>query len=258
MKQFVLSKNLDSNRSIVLSGKDFRYLIQVRRMQIGDELDVCTVDGNRIVMRVSSIITNGGNEVLLVQTDFAVSSCNTVQESVEVWLFQWLTKNSKFDGIVRQATEMGVSRIIPVLGEFCIPDGAGNTKQERWQRIIREARQQSGSLVQTTVDSPCTVQQALEVWKHNRMDNSLALLLCEQPFADNTLYGYLKEKPEIVALAIGAEGGISVSECDILMQTQFMPLHFKTNILRAETASLYAVAAVQSALMEYDSWHVNV
>ena len=48
--------------------------------------------------------------------------------------------------------------------------------------------------------------------------------------------------------AVGSEGGISPSECELFLSRGFKAVHFNTNILRCETASLYAAAAIQSAL----------
>ena len=50
------------------------------------------------------------------------------------------------------------------------------------------------------------------------------------------------------ALAVGCEGGISDEERSVLFEAGFMPLHFTTNILRAETASLYGIAVIQQFL----------
>ena len=58
----------------------------------------------------------------------------------EVTLLQCLPKGSKMDSIVRQATEEGVARIVPLLSERTIPQGVGQAGRfGRWQRIAREA-----------------------------------------------------------------------------------------------------------------------
>ena len=57
-----------------------------------------------------------------------------------------------------------------------------------------------------------------------------------------------EEEPEKIALAVGCEGGFSPKEFEILKQADFLPLHFNTNVLRAETAALYGIAVLQQLL----------
>jgi 16S rRNA (uracil1498-N3)-methyltransferase len=61
----------------------------------------------------------------------------------------------------------------------------------------------------------------------------------------------------LAALAIGPEGGMSARELDLLASAGFSCVHFRTNILRAETAAIYALAAVQSALTESEKWQLK-
>ena len=68
----------------------------------------------------------------------------------------------------------------------------------------------------------------------------------------------LAKKPSHIVLAIGAEGGISPMEAAILRETSFQTVHFKTNVLRAETAALYAIAAAQTTINEADQWQLPV
>ena len=67
----------------------------------------------------------------------------------------------------------------------------------------------------------------------------------------NDIEDYKKSK---IAFAVGCEGGISPKELEILKQNEFNPIHFRTNILRAETATLYSFAVLQSAIMEFTEW----
>ena len=63
-----------------------------------------------------------------------------------------------------------------------------------------------------------------------------------------------QEKKTIAALAVGCEGGISPEEMEILLEKEFVPVHFDVNILRCETASIYGLAALQSAFLEKELW----
>ena len=183
----------------------------------------------------------------------------------ELWLFQFVPKAQKIDLIVRQAAECGVSRIVPVKGEYS-PPSQGRT--ERWQRIIREARQQSGSPTATLIQEPLGAHEAAALWRgQSAALRSAAFMLCEKPEGNASScspfsrIGDAVQKAggplQRIALAVGCEGGISPGERILFEQSGFMPIHFKTNILRTETAALYGLAALQSAVTEYEKWKLN-
>ena len=191
----------------------------------------------------------------------------------ELWLFQFLPKPQKMDLIVRQATECGVRYIVPIAGEYSLKNDSSGRK-ERWERIIREARQQSGSAIATEIKNVVSVGAAAEMWKKvvetmsktassSNLDNSAqtapenaanainscAFLLDENPsVGKGTLTRIFKANVTAAALAVGCEGGMSEQEKKVLLEAGFMPLHFMTNVLRAETASLYGIAVIQQFL----------
>lgn len=82
-------------------------------------------------------------------------------------------------------------------------------------------------------------------------------MLTEKDEAADGLFYCLAERPDAVVLAVGAEGGISVAERELLKKYGFCPVHLHTNILRAETAAVYSIAAVQTLLMEGEKWRLN-
>ena len=130
---------------------------------------------------------------------------------------------------------------------------------ERFWRIIKEARQQSGSPVDTVVMEPTPLAEALNTLKTLVPAATTAFALCSE--AVGTSVGFhqlLAEKPSHIVLAIGAEGGISPAESAALREAAFQTVHFKTNVLRAETAALYAIAAAQTTINEADQWQLPV
>ncbi len=191
---------------------------------------------------------------------------------IEYWLFQFLPRPQKFELIVRQATECGVAVIVPVVGDFSEKSSAQallGAKKDRLDRIIKEARQQSGSPVDTKVIEPLSLENALELWKktcesekeqqgdsldaHSR-NKSVAFVLSERGDCDGNLRAVVEDAGGFncikrAAIAVGSEGGISPGEVKFLEEKGlFQPIHFAVNILRCETAALYGIAAVQSEI----------
>lgn len=272
MRQYISHDNLDSNGLLSISGKDFRYLRSVLRLSVGDmihvrlpngtlqPMTVCKIDekSKKIALQVCDLQENtqaGENQP--EETD-SIESCEFI-------LFMSVPKSSKFDLIVRQATECGVARIIPVQSEFS-QKGAEkmNFRSERFERIIKEARQQSGSPVNTKIEDCISLSKACDLWKnetenlseseklavvlYERNDSTVTIseacrrVLNEQNSSDSENSSGLKK----AALFCGSEGGISPNEVEVLGKAGFVPVHLKTNILRCETAALYGIAALQT------------
>ena len=285
MRQYISQKNLDKNGLLEISGKDFRYMRQVLRLKAGDMVSVRLPDGNlqnmtlcraddsekKLVLQVCASKNEAGRNELgknfkTFNSENPVENTAEQNESengqIEYYLFMFVPKSSKFDLIVRQATECGVSKIIPVASDFS-QKGAEkmNFRGERFERIIKEARQQSGSAVNTTVENAVSVSKMCEIWK-NEIQESVSgdygvfgFVLYERS-EFTTDFDSAFEKARIAsksknlkkcAVVCGSEGGISPDEIKKLLDCGFYAVHFKTNILRCETAALYGTAVLQNA-----------
>lgn len=263
MRQFICKDKLDSKGRIFIQGKDLRYLSQVLRLTRGDVIDVRFADGSLFSMEAISF---SSKEIVLQKTDllqekqdvtnFVVQGVtanavaeNSVCNNTEFWLFSFMPKLQKIDIIVRQATECGVSVIIPILGDFS-QKGVSLDRSDRLERVVREARQQSGSAVDTQVTSVLSLDEALDKWKAyvQTKESSMGLLLNEDPEAGDSINELLHNHKQVVGLACGCEGGMSPSEIEKLQKAGFCNLHLKTNVLRAETAAIYGIAAVQTVI----------
>lgn len=271
MRQLVLDVAPDGNGRVRLGERDWRYLAQVLRKETGDVIDARLGDGRLRTMRIEAI-DRRAKTVTLVALDgdrdadmpCAGESMPAISEMPPdfppIILFQWILKGPRMDQVVRQATETGVCAIVPVAGERCLSsdaDNVGGGKTGRWERIVREALQQSGSPVPTKVLSPVPPSGVKAAWNDLAGRSSVALVLTEAPLARKSLHGYLCSAVGPVAIAVGPEGGMTQAEIALLTDAGFSCVHFKTNILRAETAALYGIAAVQSVLLESVNWQLK-
>ena len=175
MRQLIIQKNQDKNGLVIIEGKDFHYLRQVLRVKTGDMVKLRMPDGSLQNSTVCKIDDSSKKITLQVCAPLrqvqGPQNCAIPEAlegpSIEFSLFQFIPKPQKLELIVRQATECGVKNIIPVISEYA---QKGNVqavvggKKERLERIIREARQQSGSPTDTTVFEPVTVEEAVELW----------------------------------------------------------------------------------------------
>lgn len=270
MRQFIVSSVPDKNGIISVSGKDFRYLRQVLRVKIGDMINVRLLDGTLSNTTVCNILENQkqiqlqicqkGSADESVTRGVQAEQISSANASIEYWLFQFIPKASKMEQIIRQATECGIKNIVPVIGEYSQKNNVlamESSKKDRFLRIVREARQQSGSPVETTILDAVTLKEAISLWNEETLADGekAAVVLWECCEQTKTVHEVLsKSDIKKVAIVIGSEGGISPSEIQELSLNGFIPIHFDTNILRCETAALYGIAAVQCALLENKKW----
>ena len=270
MKQFILNSMPDKNGQLRFEGGDYRYLARVRRLAPGEYFPALLPGASDSVnVRVLSVDKN----VLIGEISDERNAVAAVPKNTlpPIFLFQSLPKGEKMDIIVRQAAEGGLEQIVPFMSEFSAVKNIKNTghKFTRWERIIKEARQQSGSTAHTVIRQPLSIDGLFSFWEELSSQKSgvLGLLFHHlplepqpspqgegSPLENASLHGYLYNEPEIVALAIGPEGGFSPSEAQRFMAAGFKPVIIGETILRTETAALYAQAAVRVLLLERDSW----
>ena len=271
MRQLIIENKQIRKGLIELEGKDYRYLRQVLRVRPGDMISVRLPDGSLNNATVARVDEAERRVVLQLCADTGKTITRGVQAdqlnasaavngalAVEYWLFQFLPRPQKFELIVRQATECGLSVIVPVIGEYTEKSSAqalAGAKRERLDRIIKEARQQSGSPVETKVLEPVTLEQALDLWRTSAGDQGdLAFVLSERDDCSGKLRESVQKAGGLegikrAAIAVGSEGGISPDEVKALEEKGlFQPIHFAVNILRCETAALYGIAAVQTEI----------
>ncbi len=299
MRQFVLTQNLAKDGTLWINGKDFKYLAQVLRLKTGDSIQARLPDGslcqlelvikekNRLLLSkikniqpsaspnseengetvAGSTYVGGVKAASIEQCEQLIEQNGSVRGfGTAIWLLQCMPKASKLDSIIRQCTEIGVEKIFPVVSDrsvYAKSDGDSN-KLDRWTRLIKEARQQSASPVNTQIFSPQKMKEVLQNLqtsienitnsKNNDDFKICKLVLTEAPLDKKTLHEFLAEKPELVVLAVGSEGGISPDELNQLYDCGFMPLHLQCNVLRAETAAIYAVSSVQILMTECARW----
>ena len=264
MRQFIADTAPDDRGLLSVSGKDFTHLCRVLRAKPGDMLDVripggflfpmtlCRIDDARGI----AVLQKCGGEGVSVSRGVGASAVDKNCRAVEYTLFQFIAKPQKMEMIVRQACECGVKTIVPVAGEYSQKGSIASLsgKNERFTRIIKEAREQSGSPVETSVAETVDVNGVCEAWKRmseKARNTSAAVVLSERNDFCAALSDAVFTGVTCAAIAVGSEGGISPDEMAALRNAGFTPVHFAGNILRCETAALYGIAALQTALAEF-------
>ncbi|MDR2499674.1 MAG: 16S rRNA (uracil(1498)-N(3))-methyltransferase [Treponema sp.] len=251
MKQFILTVPPEDDGTVRLYGGDFHYLARVRRCKAGAELPARLPNGEAVRFQISAVKDSYLEGVCLPADSRAADG------PAAIVLFQALPKGAKMDMIIRQAAEGGVQGIVPFVSERSVPQPRDTAERlERWRRIIREARQQSGSPASTEIAPPRGLPDLLAYWEglKARQRRALGLLLHQAPLAQGAFHGYLSGYPELIAALVGPEGGFSPREVACFTAAGFKTVTMGNTILRTETAALYAVASIRIILLENAWW----
>jgi len=261
MKRFVLSLMPDPEGRIRLYEEDYHYLVRVRRLREGSCFDAVLPGGTETMVRVVS--TTGKTLVgeCLGAEGKPPSPLYPLYPRPPIALFQGIPKGTKMDLIVRQAAEGAVSLVAPFESEYSAVKLGGNSeKLKRWRRIVKEARQQSGSAVETLVREPCGFDALLEFWESLKKEylRPLGILLHQTPLDKGTFHDYLYSVPDFVVLAAGPEGGFSAREVSLFLAANFKPVSIGDTVFRTETAALYGTAAARTILLESETWTLKL
>lgn len=162
MRQFIASEQLKEDTIIAISEKEVRYLKNVLRLKPGESIDVRLLDGSLLEMSLVKKNTKWLLQKVLgaKKKENGVLANQLDTEDLEIHLLQCEIKPQKMDLVIRQATECGVKKIVPILGDFS-QGISTEKKRERWLKIIKEARQQSGSAIATELAEKMTFDEYL-------------------------------------------------------------------------------------------------
>ena len=235
MQRYFSDKNTDI---FELSSDDSYHISKVMRNNIGDKVEVVIDKCLYIceIIKISDLVTVRKMEE--VECDSELPCYVTIAQS--------LVKEQKMDLILQKSCELGVSEIIPVNTTRSIVklDKKETKKVERWNKILKEASEQSKRVVIPKVNGIMDIKDLCNLEYDIK-------ILCTV----NELSMSLKEVLEKdlnnlkILLVIGPEGGFTESEENLLIDNGFISTSFGRRVLRTETASLYALSIINYILM---------
>jgi 16S rRNA (uracil1498-N3)-methyltransferase len=218
-----------------ITGSDVHYLKDVLRVKPSDELEI--IDGSGTVY--SAIVSSIHKDK--IKLEIINSAKSEAELKTKIILAQSLPKSKKMDFIVQKCTELGVSEIIPVVSERSVAKGE---KSGRWQKIAKEAAEQSGRALIPKISALTDFQSLLK--KKNEFD--LALIPWELEKTNKLKAILQNSSPKNIIILIGPEGGFSSQEIEQAKAAGFIPVSLGKRILRAETAGLAILSMIMYEL----------
>ncbi|HEY8463086.1 MAG TPA: 16S rRNA (uracil(1498)-N(3))-methyltransferase [Bacillota bacterium] len=246
MTRFFIPTSQIRGNEVILEGADHRHLVKVLRKTVGAEIQVLTGKGEEFKARIIAI----GPDRTVAELDESIR--RQTEPRLKIRLVQSLPKAAKFEWIIQKNTELGVSSFQPVLSERSLIRLERDTKvkkQERWQKIIKEAAQQSGRQIIPDL------QPVLE-WEEFIAAFPAGLVLipweAETGQSLKTVLKSFEILPEEITVIIGPEGGFAQNEVEQVRQLGAIPVSLGPRILRTETAGLVAATALLYHFGELD------
>ncbi|MFO7730876.1 MAG: RsmE family RNA methyltransferase [Spirochaetia bacterium] len=268
MRRFLLPPETavdDPPSRLVLRGEEFHYLAHVLRYGTGHRFEAIDRRGRQYQAEITACMPHSLELKLELQPQsepgtalqpaFQAAHQAAIRPKLQptYYLYQALLKGKKMDTVIRQAAAAGVDHIIPLETERTVAkleQGREKKKYARWEALVREAVQQSGSKVIPRIHPTAQLRDV----KKKCPAATLRLVFHEVPLEKASLHGYLSSCPQEIALFIGPEGGFSPDELMLLRSYDCRPVHLPTNVLRAETAAIYALGAIQTITGEREQW----
>lgn len=243
MSRFFIPKANISEDKITITGEDVVHILKVLRLKKSDILTCCDGKGNDYQAEISEISKDNLICGIISRTK------SDTEPDIKVTLIQGLPKASKMDYIIQKTTELGVFELFPCTLNRCIAKVEGEKKLERWQKIAKEAAQQSGRGIIPKINRQVDLKGAISILKE--ADISFVAYECEDKTQIKTALLSV-ENPKSVAFLIGPEGGFDKAEIELLKNSGIMSVSLGKRILRTETAG----EAVLSMIM-YEIGDVN-
>ena len=247
-RYFLGDSALITSESVTINGALAQRLGRVMRVRPGDELQLIESSTNQLLQAVVDRVTR--DQVICEIVSTAPLAPRTTPSLV---LWPALIRPQRFDWMLEKVTELGVDEVRPVITERTIARGAVEQRLGRWRRVVVEASEQCRRDYVPLVTAPSSLAELLS---RTRGEGRLRMVASAvEP--DRRIVAVLQRRLEAassldeVHLLVGPEGGLTPEESARVRVEGWWPISLGDRPLRAETASIAAVALALDALRDW-------
>ena len=250
MHRFYLSPEQARGDRLTLDGREAHHALQVLRLRDGAQ--VVVLDGAGQVLNCE--VTGRTRDSL----SLAVRERKLIPRPLcSVTLVQAIPKGKIIEDIIQKATELGVTRIVPLLSERVVTQldsDDAQAKAEKWQHVAVEAIKQCGSAWLPRVEVPLTPRDFLA----REQPAELSLVGCLEAGSRHPrvwFENFLREHqrlPKSISVWVGPEGDFSTAEYSAIKAAGVIPITLGELVLRVETAAIYGLSVVDYELSGRD------
>ncbi len=233
-----------SGNTAALVGDHAVHLVRVLRAEIGQQFDIAT--GAEVRLGTISCISDD-------RVEFTLGVAREVKATPNITLALAIFKFDRMEWAIEKCTEIGVARIIPVIARRSDAHlaAAAVKRHERWERIVRQAAEQSRRSAPPEIAGPVQLKDLasfLPPGALTRVVLAESLVESDESRLAEVLQSFSGTQPTEVALAVGPEGGWADGELAWFREAGWVAASLGGTILRAETAAIVATALALEAL----------
>lgn len=222
----------------VVSGDEFIHAVKVSRYKVGYKLVLSNGDGFDYFCTVTSIDKNSFS----CSVDEAKKNPNELSFPLSLYM----CAIEKSDIAVQKATEIGAKEIHLMISSFT---NAKNQNLDRLNKIALESAKQCGRAVVPKIFSPVSFEEGVT----HAAEHYSKVIFCYEKAREGRISEALSKKDGSVAVVVGSEGGFSDEEVSFALEKGVNVVTLGRRILRAETASIVALAIVGEEMEKYES-----
>ncbi|AXI40151.1 MAG: 16S rRNA (uracil(1498)-N(3))-methyltransferase [Bacillaceae bacterium] len=227
---------------IDITGEDVHHISRVMRMKQNDQIICVTKDGYSALCQIVQISADKVCCSILEWIE------NNSELPVKVILANGLPKGDKLELVIQKGTELGASKFIPFNAARSIVklnEGKINKKLERWNKIAKEAAEQSHRTIIPEVTKPASLKDVIS-YAASADVKIVAYEEHAKKGETSNLFRALNslQRGGSLFAVFGPEGGFTAEEIKQLSDNGFLLCGLGPRILRAETAPLYLLSAV--------------
>ena len=222
-----------NNNIFRLNDDDTYHIKKVMRMDLGDLIEIVYKEK----LYISQII----NLDNMVEAEIVCEKDDYNEMDIKVIICQSMVNEQKMDFILQKATELGAYEFYPykAVNSVVKENQKSDKKLIRWQKIVKEASEQSKRNIIPNVNKPIDINGLI------RLDASLKLI-CNVNEVTKNIKKELQEhkKCDTIIIVVGPEGGFNKQEEEKLINNGFIPVSLGKRVLRTETASLAILSMI--------------
>ncbi len=245
MHRFFVSPSDISGNAVSFPPDLSRQISRVLRMSQGDEVVVLDDTGWEYAVSLSAIAPT--------RTEGRITGrrIGYGEPAVRLSLYQAMIRPERFEWALQKCTELGVSHFVPVVTRRTIRRymEVSDRRHERWQRIIREAAEQSGRSKLPILDRPQSLQQAVQ----SAPRPSLIAWEDETRRSLKSTLEHWRDETAVsgnVSIFVGPEGGFDSDEVRLARERDVESIGLGKRVLRSETAAIALVTAIMYEMGE--------
>ena len=221
--------------TVILPEEASHHLLRVLRCRRNDDITLFNGHGGSYTGKISSDSTRK------VEVEILGFEPETSEPALFITLGLGISRSLHMDYAIQKSVELGVSAIVPLFTERSnvkLDHKRAETRLQHWEKITIHACEQSGRNTVPVLYTP----RSLHEWASNDQNTTRFQLA---PAARQTLAGYNGMNSREISILVGPEGGLTDSEQTTAEKLGYVPIRLGPRTLRAETAVVAAITALQ-------------